>query len=57
MKKLGDKGLNYALAEVKQLHDRTCLIKTDVNKITSQEHKRSIESLIFLTEKRDVRIK
>ena len=31
-----DKGLNVALAEVKQLHYITYLIRIDVNKITSQ---------------------
>ena len=53
----GEKILYDALLEIKQLHDRTCFRPIDVNKITSQERRRSMEFLIFLTEKRDGRIK
>ena len=57
MNNFGDKGLNYALAEVKQLHYRTCFRPINMNKLTSQEHKWAMESLIFITEKRDGIIK
>ena len=53
----GDKGLYATLAEVKQPHDRTCFWPIDVNKLTSQERKRAMESLIFLTENCDGGIK
>ena len=36
IQKFGDKGLNDALSEVKQVHDITCFIPIDVNKLTSQ---------------------
>ena len=47
--KFGDKGLDTALAEVKKPHDRTCSIKIDVSKLTSQERRRAMELLVFLT--------
>ena len=34
--KLGDKGLNSALAEVNKPHDRTCFRQINVKNITSQ---------------------
>ena len=55
--KFGSKLLDYVLAEVKQLHDRTCSRRMYLNKITSQELKRAMELFIFLTVKLDGRIK
>ena len=55
--KFGSKLLDYVLAEVKQLHDRTCFRKIDLNKLTSQERRQAMKLLIFLTEKRDGIIK
>ena len=57
IKKFGDKGLNTALEEVKQLHDSTCFKPIGVIKITIQEPKWAMESLIFLTDKCDGIIK
>ena len=55
--KFDDKGLTCALEEVKQLHDIKCFRSIDVNKHKSQECKRAMESLIFLTENHDEIIK
>ena len=57
VKKFGDKVLNTTLAEGKQLNARTCFRPIDVKNLTSQEQKWAMESLIFLTEKRDGKIK
>ena len=57
IKKFGYKGLYYALAEFKQLNDRTCFRKIDLNKLTSQERRQAMKFLISLTEKRDGIIK
>lgn len=38
---------------MKQLHDREVFQPIDFNKLTSQERKRAMESLIFLVKKRD----
>ncbi|KAL7575021.1 hypothetical protein ACA910_010834 [Epithemia clementina (nom. ined.)] len=42
---------------MKQLHDRVCFIPVDVADLTPSEKARAMESLIFLTEKRDGLIK
>ena len=57
IKKFGNKILNAALAEVKQIHDRTCFRKIDVKNLTSQESKQAMESLIFPRKNSDGRIK
>ena len=57
IKKFGDKGWDATLAKVKKIHDGTCFRPIDANKITSQERKRSMESLVFIMEKRDGTIK
>ena len=36
---------------MKQLHDRTAFTPLDPSKLTVQERKRALESLIFLVEK------
>jgi len=57
LKKFGDRGKAAALKEMKQLHDRTVFEPIHVHEMTTIERKRAMESLIFLTEKRDETIK
>ena len=57
IKKFGDKGLADVLLEFKQLYDKTCFIPVDVNKLTNQKRKQAMKSLVFITGKRDGRIK
>ena len=57
IKKFGMKGRNAAFKEMKQIHDRVVFIPINVNNMTDQERKRAMESLIFLSEKRDGTIK
>ena len=57
MNKWGDKGKQAASAEMKQLHERQCFRPIDVTKLSREEKSKALESLIFLTEKRDGRIK
>ena len=55
--KFGDQGKASAHKEMKQLHDRSCfrpVHKCSLNKFKKQ---RAMESLLFLTEKRDKMIK
>ena len=42
---------------MKQLHDRVCFKPINPTEMTADERKKAMESLIFLTEKRDGRIK
>jgi hypothetical protein len=46
-----------AFSEAKQLHDRVVFITADFSKLTPQERKHAMESLMFLVEKRDSRLK
>ena len=57
IKKFGQKGVDSAKKETRQLHERNCFRPVDVKNVTSLERKRALESLIFLTEKRDGTIK
>ena len=57
IKKLGERGYNAAFDEVNQLHQRGCFHPIDVNQLTPAEREKALESLIFLTEKRDGRAK
>ncbi|KAL7562441.1 hypothetical protein ACA910_020582 [Epithemia clementina (nom. ined.)] len=57
LKKFGDKGYKAAFGEMKQLHDRVCFVPVNVADFTLSEKARAMESLIFLTEKRDGSIK
>jgi hypothetical protein len=43
--------------EFEQLHKRKCFNPIDVSKLTPSEKKKAMQSLLFLTEKRDGRIK
>jgi len=55
--KFGENGRQAALKEMKQLHDRGCFTPVKVESLSATERKRALESLIFLTEKRDGTVK
>ena len=55
--KFGEKGREAATAEVKQLYDCACFRPIQIKKLSEQQRARALELLIFLTEKRDGRIK
>ncbi len=57
LKHFGKKGYDAAYSEMKQLHDRTVFVPVNVQSLTPQEKRRAMESLIFLVEKRDGRVK
>jgi hypothetical protein len=57
LQKFGKKGYDAAFGEIEQLHNRAVFQPIYVNKLTQQEKKRAMESLIFLVEKRDGRVK
>ena len=55
-KKWGERGKEAASVEMNQLHERECFKPVDVTTLTQEERKKALESLLFLTEKRDGRI-
>ena len=57
IKRFGEKGKQAAITEMKQLHDRSCFRPIKVNDLTDKQRRAAMNSLIFLTEKRDGRIK
>ena len=57
LKKFGNKGRDAAHKELHQMHDRMVFEPADVNSLTTEERKKAMESLMFLTEKRDGSIK
>jgi hypothetical protein len=57
LKTFGDRGKEAAQKEMKQLHDRVVFEPILIADMTPQERKRAMESLIFLTEKRDGTVK
>ncbi|KAG7373398.1 reverse transcriptase RNA-dependent DNA polymerase [Nitzschia inconspicua] len=57
LKKFGQKGRVAAIGELKQLHDRVVFRPIRVSDLTPLERKRAMESLIFLSEKRDGTVK
>jgi hypothetical protein len=57
LKKFGDRGKEGAHKERKQLHDRVVFEPILIVNMMSLERKRAMESLLFLTEKRDGMIK
>ena len=57
IKKFGDKGKDAAFVEMEQLHKRDVFKPRNVKELTVEERKKALESLIFITEKRDGRIK
>jgi len=56
-KKFGEKSKQAAVTEMKQLHGRSCFKPVDVNKLTDKQRRQAVNSLFFVTEKRDGRIK
>ena len=57
LKVFGEKGKMAALKEVKQLHDRKVFKPVSIEELSKLEKDRAMESLAFLTEKRDKSIK
>lgn len=57
LKMFGDKAKQAVNKEMKQLHNRAVFKPIHVHEMTQLERKRAMESLIFLVEKRDGRIK
>ena len=55
--KFGDRGRKAAYKEMQQLHDRVCFRPIDPSTMTETERKRSLESLIFLVEKKTGEVK
>ena len=53
----GDPAKEAAKSEMKQLHDRTAFAPIYVNELSQRERHRAMESLLFLVEKRDGRLK
>jgi Reverse transcriptase (RNA-dependent DNA polymerase) len=57
LKEFGDKGYEAALGEMQQLHERAAFKPVSIQEMTPKERKRAMESLIFLVEKKDGRVK
>ena len=57
IKKIGQKGMDAATREMKQLHNRTVFEGIKIEDMTPLDRKRAMESLLFLVEKRDGKIK
>ena len=57
LKVFGQRGRDAAMSEMKQLHDRVVFRPVHKSEMTRLEIKRALESLIFLVEKRDGRVK
>jgi hypothetical protein len=57
IKVFAERGLKAAYNEMKQLHNQCVFKPINVNKLSTIERRRAMESLIFLTEKRDGTIK
>ena len=55
--KFGKRGTDAAESEMNQLHSREAWKPLDVNTLTKEERRSAMESLMFLTEKRDGRVK
>jgi len=55
--KFGNKGIQAATDELKQLHERQVFKPINMDELSNIEKKRAMESLIFLVEKKDQRIK
>ena len=55
--KFGEPGREAAKAEMKQLHERTAFTPLHPEEMTPAERRKTLESLIFLVQKRDGRIK
>jgi hypothetical protein len=57
LKKFGQSGAKAATKEMDQLHRRNCFTPIDVASMTQEERRKTVDALMFLTEKRDKSIK
>ena len=57
LKRFGKNGYDAAMKEMQQLHERMVFKPINISELTQQEKKRAMESLIFLVQKNDGRIK
>ena len=57
IKRFGKKGEDAAIGEMKQLHDRKCFKPIRPQELTKEERRKVLETIIFIVEKRDGRIK
>jgi hypothetical protein len=57
LKKFGQRGKQAASDEMDQLHKRNCFNPVDVSTMTTSEKQKAMESLLFLIERREGRIK
>ena len=57
LKKFGNRGKESTAKEMKQLDDREVFYPINVDELTEKERKRAMESLLFLVEKRDGKVK
>ena len=57
IKKFQQRGFDAAKGEMQQLHDRNCWEPIHLNSLTPSEREKALESLIFLVEKKDGKIK
>ena len=57
LKKFKEKGYEAALGKMKQLHDRDCWTPIKMQSMSQSEKNKALESLIFLVEKKDGRVK
>ena len=57
IQKFGDKGKQAVIDEMKQLHNRTVFKPININELDDKARRTAMESLLFLLEKRDGRIK
>jgi len=57
IKQFGEKGKEAAYQEMKQIHDRKVFEPIDASKLSVQEKRKALESLLFLVEKNDETVK
>ncbi len=57
LKKFGQRGVDAATKEMDQLYRQNCFTPIDVSSMTQEERRKTVEALMFLTEKRDKTIK
>ena len=56
LKKFGEKGKKASMKELKQLHDRVVWEPLMIAELTALEKERTMDSVYFLTEKRDGKV-
>ena len=57
IQEFGENGLSSAIKEMSQLHDRICWKPRKLETLTTEEREKALESMLFLTPKRDGTIK